>query len=65
MIEVVMYLMNLKPQTRAKIEGSNMISTNKILRKIVNKTLCCGYSLETSQRDNSNEYPQHSGLEEI
>ena len=22
-------------------------------------TLCCRYSLELSQRDNSNEYPQH------
>ena len=23
------------------------------------QTLCCGYSLELSLRDNSNEYPQH------
>ena len=25
----------------------------------MHQVLCCGYSLESSQRDDSNEYPQH------
>ena len=42
-------------QTRVPDRGSDGILNLLVLFQ----TLCCGYSLESSLRDDSNEYPQH------
>ena len=44
-----------------QIKGSNSILNPLILFQ----TLCCGYSFESSQRVNSNEYPQHRVLSTV
>ena len=47
----------LFPRAPDKSESHNFMMQKK--SQILSQTLCCLYSLESSQRDDSNEYQQH------
>ena len=51
-------LQSRERSSEQQIRETNLISTYKNLI-FKNQTLCCGYSLESSLRDDSNEYKQH------
>ena len=39
-----------------------MSDNSRIILSVLHKNICYGYSLESPQRGNSNEYPQHMFL---